>query len=82
MSSLEPSTLLPFCPQKNAILVKTLQPTQVQNLNSCFFLNEPHKIVRFSIDIAEKKYKTTVLENHSQEKEKKKKKTHPVGLGR
>ena len=47
-----------------------------------FFLNEPHKIVRFSIHIAEKKYKTTVLENHSQEKEKKKKKTHPVGLGR
>jgi len=40
-----------------------------------FFLNEPHKIVRVSIDIAKKK-KTTILEDHMQEK------NHPVRLGR
>ena len=39
----------------------------------CFFLNEPHKIVRVSIDIAEE-YKTTVLGDHRQEKKKTKNK--------
>ena len=81
MSSLEPSTLLPFCPQKNAILVKTLQPTQVQNLNSCFFEWTAQDSASFSIEIVEK-YKTTVLEDHSQKKEKKRKnKTNLVGMG-
>jgi len=49
----------------------------------CFiFLNEPHRIVRVSIDIAEK-YKTTVLGDQRQEKKKRnEKKTHLVGLER
>ena len=36
----------------------------------CFFLNEPHKIVRVSIDIAEE-YKITILGDHRQKKKKK-----------
>ena len=43
-----------------------------------FFLNELHKIVRVSIDIAEE-YKTTVLGDHRQEKIKKIKKIDTPG---
>ena len=48
----------------------------------CFiFLNEPHRIVRVSIDIAEK-YKTTVLGDHRQEKKKRnEKKDSPSWIG-
>ena len=59
-----------FAPPSWDVIALLPPPCRGESHWASIFLNEPYKIVRVSIDIAEK-YKNTVLEDHRQEKEKK-----------